>query len=404
MPKVFPFNAVRASADKAPLVVSKPHDDYLPAELGAVLDYNPFSFLHVINPGYKFQHELDKKTRFKLVKNRYLEFKEEEIFIKENQPAFYLYRKTEEKHQFYGIIALCATSDYEDNKIKRHEDTLSVREKLFKDYLNSVGFNSEPVLLTHAENNSLNQLYISIFKTSSTYDFSTTDKHRHELWPITNPEYIKLIETEFEQIPAFYIADGHHRSASSFLLAKQHKNKAAYQRFMCYLIPENQLQIYPFYRLVKGLNGLSKEDFLIALDELFRIQERGLQSYFPSKKHHFSMYLDGSFYSLYLRKDKIHVNNGLDDLDAQILYEKVLRPILNIKDLRTDKNIAYMHGKNDIFKVKETVDQGNFSVAFGLFPAQIEQIKRISDEGLVMPPKSTYIEPKLRSALTIYEF
>ncbi|MDT8347861.1 MAG: DUF1015 domain-containing protein, partial [Flavobacteriaceae bacterium] len=328
MPKVFPFKAVRASADKAPLVVSKPYDDYLPAELGAVLNYNPFSFLHIINPGYKFQYELDKKTRFKLVKNRYSEFKEEGVFVKETHPAFYLYRKTEDKHQFYGIIALCATADYENNTIKRHEDTLSVREKLFKDYLNAVGFNSEPVLLTHAINNSLDELYQSVFKSPAVYDFSTTDKHRHELWTITDLKHIEEIQAQFEQIPAFYIADGHHRSASSFLLAKQHQDQAAYQRFMCYLIPENQLQIYPFYRLVKGLNGLSKEDFLIALDELFRIQERGLQTYFPSKKHHFSMYLDGSFYSLYLRKDKIKANTGLDDLDAQILYEKVLRPIL----------------------------------------------------------------------------
>ena len=210
---------------------------------------------------------------------------------------------------------------------------------------------------------------------------------------------------------AVYIADGHHRTASSYLLAKElkaqnknHTGNEAYNYFMSYLIPESDLQIYEFNRLIKDLNGLTKEEFLIQLNENFRIQNRGLQLYKPTKKHHFSMYLDGEFYSLYLRKTSFKIEDALTDLDAQLLYTTVLKPILGINDLRNDRRISYSHGRNDIFQVKQHVDDGDFKVAFGMVPATIEQVKRIADEGLKMPPKSTYIEPKLRSGLTIYEF
>ena len=173
---------------------------------------------------------------------------------------------------------------------------------------------------------------------------------------------------------------------------------------MSYLIPESDLQIFEFNRMVKDLNGLSKETFLIKLDALFRIENRGLEYYKPSKKHHFSMYLDGEFYSLYLRKNNYEITNALDALDAQILYLTILKPILGIEDLRNDQRIEYAHGRNDLAYVKMLVDSGQHQVGFGLIPVNIEEMKHIADEGLKMPPKSTYIEPKLRSGVTIYEF
>jgi len=156
--------------------------------------------------------------------------------------------------------------------------------------------------------------------------------------------------------------------------------------------------------LIKDLNGLSKEEFLIQLDASFRIENRGIEVYKSSKPHHFSMYLDGEFYSLYLRKSSYEFTNALEELDAQVLYKTVLNPILGITNLRTDTRIAYSHGKNDIVYVKSKIDQGEFRVGFGLFPATVDQMKKIADQGLKMPPKSTYIEPKLRSGITIYEF
>jgi Uncharacterized conserved protein len=208
-----------------------------------------------------------------------------------------------------------------------------------------------------------------------------------------------------------YIADGHHRCASSYLLSKamkednkEHNGEENYNFFMSYLIPESDLKIYEFNRIIKDLDGLSKEEFLIALDAIFRIENRGEEYYKPSKKHHFSMYLDGQFYSLYLRKNNYEIANALDALDTQILFETVLKPILGIEDLRNDHRIEYSHGKNDLVHVKTLVDKGEFKVGFGLVPIHIDELKQIADEGLKMPPKSTYIEPKLRSGVTIYEF
>jgi len=185
---------------------------------------------------------------------------------------------------------------------------------------------------------------------------------------------------------------------------KKHTGNEPYNFFMSYLIPESDLKIYEFNRLVKDLNGLSKEEFLIRLDALYRIENRGSVYYKPSKKHHFSMYLDGEFYSIYLRKHHYKINNALDGLDTHLLFQTILNPILGIEDLRNDERISYTHGKNDLAYVKSLVDNGDFAVGFGLVPINTEEMKQIANEGFKMPPKSTYIEPKLRSGVTIYEF
>ena len=208
-----------------------------------------------------------------------------------------------------------------------------------------------------------------------------------------------------------YIADGHHRSSSSHLLSKnltsenpEHTGEEPYNYFMSYLIPESELKIYEFNRLIKDLNGLSKEEFLISLDELYRIENRGDIYYKPSKKHHFSMYLDGEYYSLYLRKEEYEINNSLDTLDVQILFDTILNPILGIKNLRNNDRIEYPHGNSDLAYLKSMIDSNEFAVGFSLLPVTTQELKNVADEGLTMPPKSTFIEPKLRSGITIYEF
>ena len=243
------------------------------------------------------------------------------------------------------------------------------------------------------------------------FEFTTTYRDTHYLWIIEDETTVEIIKNEFEAMSTIYIADGHHRLASSSLLSEDLKSnnkeqpvKESYNFFMSYLIPESNLKIYEFNRMVTDLNGLSKEEFLIQLDAKYRIENRGVNLYKPSKKHHFSMYLDGEFYSLYLRKSKYTFNNSLDRLDAQILYKTVLEPILGISDLRNNKRIEYSHGKNSLVNIKSAIDKKEFIVGFGLVPISINEIKTIADEGLTMPPKSTFIEPKLRSGITIYEF
>ncbi len=412
MAKILPFKAVRPTRDKVSLIASRSYQSYTPEERDSRMDYNPYSFLHIVNPGYKYHKEISGEERYKLVRNRYLEFKEEEIFIQDETPCFYVYKiVNREKESFCGIIAAASAEDYENDIIKKHEDTLTDRETTFKEYLKTVGFNAEPVLLTYPDNTIITKVIENVMKERSEYEFTTTYRDTHYLWKVDNKENIEHIQSAFAEMQTIYIADGHHRSASSYLLAKdlgaENPNDLGtepYNYFMSYLIPESDLKIYEFNRLVKDLNGLSKEEFLIRLDEWFRIENRGIEVYKPSKPHHYSMYLDGDFYSLYLRKTIYEFKDALDELDAQILFKTVLDPILGVKDLRIDNRIEYSHGKNDIVYVKSKVDQGDFQVGFGLYPASVDQMKKIADQGLKMPPKSTYIEPKLRSGITIYEF
>ena len=412
MAKIIPFKAVRPTRDKVSLVASRSYQSYTQSELEARLDFNPFSFLHIVNPGYKYDKEISGKERYSLVRNRYLEFKEDHVFVQDETPSFYIYKIVDRDHQvFNGIVAAASAEDYEKDIIKKHEETIENRERVFKDYLKTVGFNAEPVLLTYPDNSKINAIIDSVQNNRAEFEFTTTYRDTHYLWKIEDKDIIDSITKEFKQIETIYIADGHHRSASSFLLYKDqkennptHSGDENYNFFMTFLIQESNLKIHEFNRLIKDLNGLTKEEFLIQLDTMYRIENRGKMPYKPSRKHHFSMYLDGEFYSLYLRKTNYKFKTSLDGLDAQVLYKTVLNPILGIDDLRTNSRIVYTHGKNDIINIKSSVDSGEFEVGFGMVPADFEHIKQIADDGLKMPPKSTYIEPKLRSGVTIYEF
>jgi len=410
--KINPFKAVRPTRDKVSLVASRSYQSYTQSELEARLDYNPFSFLHIINPGYKYEKEITGKECYSLVKNRYLEFKEDGIFVQDKTPSYYIYKIIDrDKNEYNGIIAATSTEDYENDIIKKHEETIEYREQVFKDYLKTVGFNAEPVLLTYPDNYTIGKIISKTQKDRAEFEFTTTYRDTHYLWKLNDSKNIDVLKNEFKKIQTIYIADGHHRSASSNRLAKllqkennNHKGNEPYNFFMSYLIPESNLKISEFNRLIKDLNGLNKEEFLIQLDTMYRIENRGNILYKPSKKHHFSMYLDGEFYSLYLRKSHFEINNALDALDTQILFKTILEPILGIIDLRNNQRIDYSYGKNDLVTIKSKIDSGAFEVGFGLVPITIDQLKSIADEGLTMPPKSTYIEPKLRSGVTIYEF
>ncbi|GAB5562945.1 MAG: DUF1015 domain-containing protein [Winogradskyella sp.] len=412
MAKVKPFKAVRPTRAIVGLVAARPYQSYTIEERESRMDYNPYSFLHIVNPGYKYDQVITGEERYKLVRNRYLEFKEDGIFIQDEKPSFYVYKIVNRHGQeFNGIIAATSAEDYEKDIIKKHEETIANREQTFKNYLQTVGFNAEPVLLTYPDNDIIKSIITETQKGHAEFEFTMTYRDTHYLWKIDNQETNALIEKEFEHIETIYIADGHHRSASSFLYYKDQKEKnsshngsESYNYFMSYLIPESDLVIQEFCRLIKDLNGLSKEEFLIKLDANFRIKNRGQEPYSPSKPHHFSMYLDGEFYSLYLRKTIYNFETALEKLDAQLLYKTILQPILGIEDLRNDSRIEYIHGKHEVTSMKSSVDSGKFSVGFGMCPATVEQMKEIADEGLKMPPKSTYILPKLRSAITIYEY
>ena len=411
MSKIIPFKAVRPAPDKVGLVSCRNYEDYSPAELAAWLDFNPYSFLHVINPAYVNAQKITLDKRFKGVAHKYQDFKNEEVFISEENPVFFLYEIQTKNRTFTGIVAGTSIEDYKNNVIKKHEDTLQYRVELFKDYLHQTGFNTEPVLMTYPDNKTINTWIEDKKKSQPIYNYTTTNKQKHQLWKVETNQEITWLQQQFEQISELYIADGHHRSASAELLHDQdkHLGNPNLNYFMSFLIAESEVKIYEFNRIIRDLNGFNATEFLEKLEDNFIIKNKDQELWKPESKFEFGMYLDGNFYALfYKQENNFTINNDdknaiLNNLDAQILYDKVLQPLLAIEDLRNDERIEYIPGKQSILTLKELVDEGEFAVGFMLFPSDISEIKALADNNLIMPPKSTYIEPKFRSGLMIYE-
>jgi uncharacterized protein (DUF1015 family) len=404
MSKIIPFKAVRPTPDKVALVTCRNYDDYSQAELASWLNFNPYSFLHVIHTAYVHSQKITLDKRFKGVAHKYQDFKADGIFIEEDQPVFFLYEIQTKTNVFTGIVAGTSIEDYKNNVIKKHEDTLQYRVELFKDYLHQTGFNTEPVLITYPDNPSINQWIEEKKKSQPIYNYSTTNKEKHQLWKIESAEEIQWLQKQFELIPELYIADGHHRSASAELLYDQdkHLGNENLNYFMSFLIAESNVKIFEFNRIIRDLNGYETIDFLLKLEEHFIIKNKEQELWKPQSKFEFGMYLDGNFYALFYKQETKNPTI-LENLDAQILYNKVLQPLLGIDDLRNDERIEYIPGKQSILTLKELIDEGEFEVGFMLYPSDISEIKALADNNLIMPPKSTYIEPKFRSGLMVYE-
>lgn len=405
MAKIKPFKAVRPAPDKVALVTCRTYDDYSSAELAAWLSFNPYSFLHVIHPAYAHAQKITLEKRFKGVAHKYQDFKDEDILIAENSTAFYIYEIETKGQLFTGIIVGVSIGDYQNGYIKKHEDTLQYRVELFKDYLHQTHFNTEPVLITYPDSIEINT-FLSLQKQQQpVYSFATPNKEKHTLWKLDTQTEMDWLVEHFDKIPNLYIADGHHRSASAELLYEQNKHlgNENLNYFMSFLIAESTVKIYEYNRLVRDLNGLTKDDFIKKIAEHFIIKTKDQELWKPQNKFEFGMYLDGSFYALFYKHEQHDESSLLNSLDAQILYATVLHPLLGIEDLRNDERIDYIPGKQSIAIIKELVDEGEFEVGFMLYPSDINEIKALADNNLIMPPKSTYIEPKFRNGLVVYE-
>ncbi|MHC5361514.1 DUF1015 domain-containing protein [Myroides sp. LJL110] len=404
MAKIIPFQGIRPTKDKVSLVSCRSFEDYTAVELAYLLDFNPFSFLHVLNPAYVNLQKVTSDKRFKMVSAKLNDFKKEGILLKEEKPVFYVYQIKTKTSNFTGIIAGCSLEDYQSGVIKRHEDTLEYRVALFKEYLDYSKFNTEPVLMMYPDKESINNWLDQQKEQRPIYDFSTVTRERHTIWKIEQQSDIDWLCQEFENISELYIADGHHRFASADLLQKQDpgNTKGINNSVMTYLISESNIKIYEFNRIIHDLNNHTKEEFLALIEEKFHVVNKEQQLWKPTKKMEFGMYLDGDFYALRLKH--IHKTDDiLQQLDAQILYDQVLHPILGLDDLRNDARIDYIPGNQSIVSIKEMVDEGEYEVGFMLYPTNVEEIKQVADNSLIMPPKSTYIEPKFMNGLFIYE-
>lgn len=404
MAHISPFKAVRPARDKVGLVGSRSYLTYSQNELEARLNYNPYTFLHVIKPEL---HEGQLKTltrneRFNLVKEGYSYFKEMGIFKQDEEECFYIYRQTKGTAVFTGLIAGVAVTDYTSGHVKIHEQTITSREKIFEEYLLKTGFNAEPVLLAYPDRESLTCVIELATNSRPEYEFTTTDMVMHEMWMVNDPAQMATITKEMAAIEDVYIADGHHRSASSALLAKdQNGKKGPWDNFMSLLLPQSQLKIYDFNRLVKTLNGMPKDQFVAKLSESFDV-EKTASIHMPRHRGNFGMYLDKEWYSLEAKEEFI-VDSVVGRLDSSVLTDQVLRPLLGISDLKTDERISFIDGTKGLHALSDAVDSGKFEVAFALYPVEFEQLKEVADTGNIMPPKTTWIEPKLRSGVLIYE-
>ena len=403
MATIRPFKAIRPPRDKAHLLASRSYVSYSDKTLKEKLENNPYTFLHIINPEYKKKNKKSGIEKYQLVKEKFEYFLKSGNLIQDEKAAFYLYQQQKGKHIFQGIIAASSVQDYLNGSIKIHEHTITEREEMFKNYLDVTGFNADPVLLSYKGNFIIQSLINKISKSRAEYNFTTTNKVQHQLWKIFAEDEIKIISKTFSKIDKIYIADGHHRSASSALLAKKRKaNKEANcNYFMSCLIDEKQLHIINFNRLVKNLNGLSSSDFVEKIKTKFEVSKISSTVFNPRKKNEISMYLNGKCYCL-IAKEGAFKADCVSKLDPAILSNNILFPILGIKDEKTNKNITFESGTTPLSEIKNRVDNREFAVAFILKPIPIKTLKEVADKGKIMPPKSTYIEPKLRSGLTIY--
>ncbi len=412
MAKIIPFKAFRPPRNMVHLVASRSFVSYSRSGLNHKLSTNPYSFINIINPefGTKVKTKPNSVNRFKKVREKFLEFINEGIFVQDTEDSLYLYRQKFHGNVYTGIIAGASIDDYENGTIKKHEHTILKREVVFKKYLETTDMNAEPVLMTYPDNTSIKEVLDKVMKTEPVYDFISANSASHEFWQISNTQDIQDIQRQFDTFDALYIADGHHRCASSNLLGHEmrrknpnHTGKEKYNYLMSFFIPESQLNILEFNRVVQNLNGLSDEQFLGKLNDFFEVKKLNVKDYKPKSYNQIGMYLSGEWYALDAKIGTFDSNHPVERLDVSILSQNILEPILGIRDLRTDKRVQFIGGRNDNDSLKRLIDRGKMKVGFVLHPITTSQLKNVADMHQYMPPKSTYIEPKIRSGLALYK-
>lgn len=407
-----PFKGVRPAKQKAGFVTSKNVETYTQEEILGEIERNPESFLNIVKPIVVDNLTDEEKITYK-VRHNFEDFLKDEILLTDRK-SYYIYEQENNHEQvIIGIIGIVSIDDFVQGKIKPHEDTIEKREKIFDKFLNSAHFQSDPILLTFPENQSIELIMSMTTRHSPTLEFEGKDHLTHRLWQVKDRLIIKQLKSAIEKLDSFYIADGHHRMVSAERYTQKAREQEkdffggeAFNYAMAILVPDNHLKIFDYNRMVKDLNGYSKEDFLSKINTVFTIVEKGETPYFPSHKHHISMYLDGQFYSLYVNQEYRGNPKGLGELDTYLWEEYLMKPVLGIENSRTNDRVEFVKGTGDIngiLKMKEIVDSGDYALSFGFYPISAKDMRLVADEGLIMPPKSTYIEPKFLSGLTIYD-
>ena len=393
-----PFKALRPTKDKVHLVVSRPINAYKKSILKDKLKHNPFSFLKIIHANFNQNSKLKKDEKFKKVVETYQKFIDNNILIKEDKPSFYIYQQTHKNRKHRGIICLSSVQDYIRHKIKIHEETITFREQAFAKYLDACKFHAEPIFLTYPKQKDIEKIIEKYTLQTPEYDFCTSDTIKHELWVVQKKQDIETVQNSFKNINALYMADGHHRSASSRIFYENNKENPKAKYVLSYLINEENLQIFPFHRAIKSLGKYDYNTFLNAITHFFHI--KSIEKYqAPTNNETFGLYMDSKWYLLSLKKGIFKEKL----ISTKILSETIFKHILNIQDLKKSKNIDFQEGIQPIESITKIIDKKKYKVLITHFPITIEQIKKIADDKKTMPPKSTWIEPKMRIGLSIYD-
>lgn len=407
-----PFKGVRPPKEIVENVVCRPYDVLSSLEARLEAEGNEKSLYRIIKPEIDFEEIIDEHHPdvYKRAVQNFGQFQEKGWLIQDEQENYYLYAQTMNGQTQYGLVVCSHVDDYLTDKIKKHELTRKDKEEDRMEHVRANDANIEPVFFAYPDNEELDRIVKNIIDAPAEYDFTAHDGVGHHFWVIDNKEDIQKITQAFEKIPSLYIADGHHRSAAAALVGAEkaknnpdHTGKEEYNYFMAVCFPANQLNIIDYNRLVKDLNGLSAEEFLGKLKAHFEVEEKGTDIESPSSLHHFSIYLDGKCYSLIAKPDTYDDNDPIGVLDVTISSKYILDEILGIKDLRTDKRIDFVGGIRGLGELKRRVDSGEMRLALALYPVTMKQLMDIADSGNIMPPKTTWFEPKLRSGLVIHK-
>lgn len=412
MAKVKPFKGVRPPRQYVDKVASRPYDVLNSEEARTEAAGNPQSLYHIIKPEIDFEagmDEHDPKVYDKAVEN-FNAFQTAGWLVQDEKEHYYIYAQTMDGRTQYGIVLAANVDDYMSGAIKKHELTRRDKEEDRMKHVRVQNANIEPVFFAFPDNRELDRIIREVTADTPEYDFIAPDGIGHTFWVVNDDQLIADITAAFAKIPALYIADGHHRTAAAALVGNEkarlnpdHRGDEEYNFFLAVAFPASHLKIFDYNRVVRDLNGLSPAEFLEKLEYKFIVKDMGTLPYRPEKLHDFSLYLEGRWYSLTAREGTFDPEDPIGVLDVSISSKYILDDILGITDLRSDKRIDFVGGIRGLEELKRRVDSGEMAMALALFPVSMDQLIRIADTGNIMPPKTTWFEPKLRSGLIIHK-
>jgi len=413
MAVIKPFKGIRPPKALVEEVASRPYDVLNSAEARAEAGDNEKSLYHIIKPEINFPEGTDEHDPcvYESAAEHFQMFQEKGWLVQDEKENYYVYAQTMNGKTQYGLVVGAYVPDYMNGVIKKHELTRRDKEEDRMKHVRVNNANIEPVFFAYPDNAELDAIVAKYTAGTPEYDFiAPGDGFGHTVWVIDQQEDIDAITKAFAAMPALYIADGHHRSAAAALVGAEkaqqnpnHKGDEEYNYFMAVCFPANQLTIIDYNRVVKDLNGLTPEEFLAAVSKNFIVEEKGAEIYKPNTLHNFSLYLEGKWYSLTAKEGTYDDNDPIGVLDVTISSNLILDEILGIKDLRSDKRIDFVGGIRGLGELKKRVDSGEMKVALALYPVSMKQLMDIADTGNIMPPKTTWFEPKLRSGLIIHK-